>query len=130
MLLVAPVKEALRSSELVNAGIDLIERVNKVRSTIPAVTHVDYSARIQTVTREENARLHALLEKWEQATGCGVLVNTSFNVRSEPIVCTPDDTYRCFVNTEMDFLVLGNFLLERTAQPHKEVARTFEPVPD
>jgi carbamoyltransferase len=130
MLLVAPVKEALRTGELGSAGIDLIERVNKVRSTIPAVTHVDYSARIQTVTREENAHLYELLEKWEQATGCGVLVNTSFNVRGEPIVCTPDDAYRCFVNTEMDYLVLGNFLLERAAQPHKQVARIFEPVPD
>ena len=130
MLLVAPVKEALRTVEPGNPGTDLIERVNEIRSTIPAVTHVDYSARVQTVTREENARLYALLERWEQATGCGVLVNTSFNVRGEPMVCTPDDGYRCFVNTEMDYLVLGNFLLERTAQPHKPVARTFEPVPD
>ena len=141
MLLVAPVKESLRtgalsSQPLPNAAAggrrapDLIVRVNEIRSTIPAVTHVDCSARIQTVTREQNARLHALLERWEQATGCGVLVNTSFNVRGEPIVCTPDDAYRCFVNTEMDYLALGNFLLERTAQPHQQVARTFEPVPD
>jgi carbamoyltransferase len=130
MLLVAPVKEALRTSGLGSAGTDLIERVNKIRSAIPAVTHVDYSARIQTVTREENARLYALLERWERATGCGVLVNTSFNVRGEPIVCTPDDAYRCFVNTEMDYLALGYFLLERAVQPHQQVARTFEPVPD
>jgi carbamoyltransferase len=130
MLLVAPVKEALRTGEPGNARTDLIARVNEIRSTIPAVTHVDYSARVQTVTRDENARLYALLERWDHATGCGVLVNTSFNVRGEPIVCTPDDAYRCFVNTEMDYLVLGNFLLERTAQPHKAVAPTFEPVPD
>jgi carbamoyltransferase len=141
MLLVAPVKEGLRtaalsSQPLPNAAAgdsrapDLIARVNEIRSTIPAVTHVDYSARIQTVSREENGRLHALLEKWEQATGCGVLVNTSFNVRGEPIVCTPDDAYRCFVNTEMDHLALGNFLLERAAQPHRQMTRTFEPVPD
>ena len=156
MLLVAPVKESLRSGTPFSGigstgvppanmhdtragetpvlpgteGADLIARVNEIRSTIPAVTHVDHSARIQTVTREENARLYALLERWEQATGCGVLVNTSFNVRGEPIVCTPDDAYRCFVNTEMDYLALGNFLLERTAQPHQQVARTFEPVPD
>jgi carbamoyltransferase len=104
--------------------------VNEVRSSIPAVTHVDYSARVQTVTHEQNALLYALLERWEQATGCGVLVNTSFNVRGEPIVCTPDEAYRCFVNTEMDCLAVGNFLLERPAQPHQAVARTFEPVPD
>jgi len=130
MLLVAPVKEALRTGEPGNASTDLIAHVNEIRSTIPAVTHVDYSARVQTVTREENARLYELLERWEQATGCGVLVNTSFNVRGEPMVCTPDDAYRCFVNTEMDYLVLGDFLLARTAQPHKPVARTFEPMPD
>ena len=130
MLLVAPVKETLRTGKPGTTRTELIARVNEIRSTIPAVTHVDYSARVQTVTRDENARLHALLERWEQTTGCGVLVNTSFNVRGEPIVCTPDDAYRCFVNTEMDYLVLGNFLLERTVQPHKPVARTFEPVPD
>jgi carbamoyltransferase len=141
MLLVAPVKETLRSGSpgtrpvadtaAVDRGApDLVVRVNEIRSTIPAVTHVDYSARIQTVTREQNARLYCLLERWEQITGCGVLVNTSFNVRGEPIVCTPDDAYRCFVNTEMDYLALGNFLLERPAQPHQQVARTFEPVPD
>jgi carbamoyltransferase len=141
MLLVAPVKEALRSGTAGSKPVpgaeagdrrapDLIARVNEIRSSIPAVTHVDYSSRIQTVTREENARLHALLERWEQATNCGVLVNTSFNVRGEPIVCTPDDAYRCFVNTEMDYLALGNFLLQRTAQPHQQLARTFEPVPD
>jgi carbamoyltransferase len=141
MLLVAPVKKSLRteppgwpSSPGAAAGDSrapsLVARVNEVRSSLPAVTHVDYSARVQTVTREQNALLHALLERWEQATGCGVLVNTSFNVRGEPIVCTPDEAYRCFVNTEMDCLVVGNFLLERPAQPHQAVARTFEPVPD
>ena len=109
---------------------DLIARVHQQRSSIPAVTHVDYSARIQTVTREQNRRLYALLECWEQATGCGVLVNTSFNVRGEPIVCTPDDAFRCFMNTEMDFLVLGDFLLDRLAQPQRGVTPTFEPVPD
>ena len=107
-----------------------LDRLKQPRSTIPAVTHVDYSARIQTVTREQNPRLYALLEEFERATGCGVLVNTSFNVRGEPIICTPDDAYRCFVNTEMDYLVIGNFIMERTAQPHKELARTFEPIPD
>ena len=121
MLLVAPVKESLRKFTATGAvGLD---RLKEVRSTIPAVTHIDYSARIQTLSHERNGRLHALLEKFEAATGCGVLVNTSFNVRGEPIVCSPDDAYRCFVNTEMDYLVLGNFVLERVAQPKRIVAR-------
>ena len=94
------------------------------------MTHVDFSARVQTVARDQNPRLYDLLEQFENATGCAVLVNTSFNVRGEPIVCTPDDAYRCFVNTEMDYLVIGNFVLERTAQPHKNLARTFAPVSD
>jgi len=89
------------------------------RSTLPAVTHVDYSARIQTVDRAENPLLYELLLRFEEVTGCGVLVNTSFNVRGEPIVCTPDDAYRCFLNTEMDYLVMGNFVIERLAQPHR-----------
>ena len=115
MLLVAPVRESMRKPVAGSAtGLD---RLKQLRSTIPAVTHVDFSARIQTVDDTRNPRLHSLLKLWEQATGCAVLVNTSFNVRGEPIVCTPDDAYRCFVNTEMDCLVIGNFLLERFAQP-------------
>jgi carbamoyltransferase len=94
------------------------------------VTHVDYSARIQTVSRENNPLLYELLLRFEQATGCGVLVNTSFNVRGEPIVCTPDDAYRCFMNTEMDFLVLGGFVVERAAQPQKNVGRRVAPQAD
>jgi carbamoyltransferase len=74
--------------------------------------------------------MHALLQRFEQATGCPVLVNTSFNVRGEPIVCSPDDAYRCLVNTEMDYLVVGHFVLERVAQPKKQLARTFEAQPD
>jgi carbamoyltransferase len=97
---------------------------------IPAVTHVDNSARIQTLKREDNARFYVLLEVFEKLTGCPVIINTSFNVRGEPIVCTPDDAYRCLVNTEMDYLVIGNFLLDRTKQPHKKITRTFDPVPD
>ncbi|HYL05424.1 MAG TPA: carbamoyltransferase C-terminal domain-containing protein, partial [Thermoanaerobaculia bacterium] len=87
------------------------------RSDVPAITHVDYSARIQTVSREENPRYHALLAEFERQTGCGVIVNTSFNVRGEPIVCTPEDAYRCFMRTEMDYLVLGPFLIDKQAQP-------------
>jgi carbamoyltransferase len=128
MLLVAPVRKNLcLPVQECSTGRD---RIKEVRSTIPAVTHVDYSARVQTITQDQNPRLYALLEKFEQMTGAGVLVNTSFNVRGEPIVCTPDDAYRCFVNTEMDYLIIGNFLLERTAQPHGKVERHFEPVPD
>jgi carbamoyltransferase len=128
MLLVAPVKESLRC-EAKGSG-DLIARVNEVRSSLPAVTHVDYSARVQTVTRGVNPRFYALLERFERATGCAVLVNTSFNVRGEPIVCSPDDAYRCFINTEMDYLAIGNFLIERATQPKRAVAQTFESVPD
>ena len=97
---------------------------------LPAVTHVDNSARIQTLKREDNPRFYALLETFEKLTGCPVLINTSFNVRGEPIVCTPDDAYRCLVNTEMDYLVIGNFILDRLKQPHKRIARTFEAIPD
>jgi carbamoyltransferase len=91
---------------------------------------VDYSARIQTVDAERNPLLTELLRRWEAATGCGVLVNTSFNVRGEPIVCTPDDAYRCFVNTEMDFLVMGGFVLDRLAQPQRSVERRVAPQAD
>jgi carbamoyltransferase len=90
---------------------DLRNRVNIPRSMIPAVTHVDYSARVQTVDAERNARFHRLLERFFARTGCPVLVNTSFNVRGEPIVCTPADAYRCFLATEMDVLVLEDHVL-------------------
>ena len=117
MLLVAPVKEWRRMpmSEAQKAlwGIDLL---NVPRSDIPAVTHVDYSARIQTVDEETNPRYYKLLKAFEAKTGCGVIVNTSFNVRSEPIVCTPEEAYRCFMRTEIDFLVLENCLLKKTDQ--------------
>jgi carbamoyltransferase len=128
MLLVAPVKSALRRP--VPAGLQGLERLRAERSTLPAVTHVDFSARIQTVDAERNPRLHALLRRWEAATGCAVLVNTSFNVRGEPIVCTPDDAYRCFMNTEMDYLVMGGCVIERLAQPRRPVARRVAPQAD
>ena len=94
-----------------------IARLNVPRSEIPAITHVDYSARVQTVSAETNPRYHALLKAFESRTGCGVLVNTSFNVRGEPIVCTPEDAYRCFMRTEMDYLVIENFILAKQDQP-------------
>jgi carbamoyltransferase len=99
--------------QTMDQSADLCERVNVPRSTVPAITHVDYSARLQTVDSTRNPRLHALLEEFHRKTGCPILVNTSFNVRGEPIVCTPQDAYRCFNATEMDVLVLDNFVIEK-----------------
>ena len=97
-----------------------INKLKVARSAIPAVTHVDYSARIQTVHKDTNPRFHRLLSEFDQATGCPVLVNTSFNVRGEPIVASPEDAYRCFMRTEMDVLVLENQLLLKEEQPAEE----------
>jgi carbamoyltransferase len=94
-----------------------IDKLNVPRSDLPAVTHIDYSARIQTVSRETNPRYYDLIRAFERLTGCAVVVNTSFNVRGEPIVCTPEDAYRCFMRTNIDVLVMGPFVLEKTAQP-------------
>ena len=131
MLIVAPVREALRTPMTEEQeqlfGID---KLNIPRSSLPAITHVDYSARIQTVHEETNPGFAALLREFDRLTGCPVLVNTSFNVRGEPVVCSPDDAYRCFVNTEMDYLAMGNFLLKRSDQPHEGVQQKFHPVPD
>jgi carbamoyltransferase len=117
MLLVAGVREdrrrAMSDSEEALFGID---KLNIVRSEIPAVTHVDYSARIQTVHRETNPRYHALIEAFEELTGCPVIVNTSFNVRGEPIVCTPADAFRCFMGTDIEVLTVGDFWLEKADQ--------------
>lgn len=93
-----------------------IEKLNVVRSDIPAITHVDYSARLQTVHKETNPRYHKLISKFEEKTGCAVIINTSFNVRGEPIVCTPKDAYKCFMRTDMDYLVLGNYILSKEDQ--------------
>ncbi|HNQ88642.1 MAG TPA: carbamoyltransferase [Verrucomicrobiota bacterium] len=128
MLLVAPVRPELRRP--LPPGLAGLALLGTERSTLPAVTHVDYSARIQTVSPAQNPRLHALLTRWHAATGCAVLVNTSFNIRGEPIVCSPDDAYRCFVNTEMDALVLGSFVLDRAAQPRQPRPRPVPPQPD
>jgi carbamoyltransferase len=121
MLLVAQVREdrcvAMTDSQRALFGI---EKLHVPRSVIPAVTHVDYSARVQTVAEAENPAFHALLEAFHEQTGCPVLVNTSFNVRGEPIVCTPEDAYRCFMRTEMDYLVLEDCILEKRAQPVME----------
>ena len=117
MLLVAnvqKVKQVEMSSEQKSYfGLD---KLNVVRSEIPAITHVDYSARIQSVNSETNPRYHQVLTKFNQKYGCPVIVNTSFNVRGEPIVCTPEDAYLCFMRTEMDYLIMGNCLLDKTKQ--------------
>lgn len=121
MLLVADVKED-RRIRMTDEQKELfgIEKLNVPRSEIPAVTHVDYSARVQTVHRETNPRFHALIGEFEKRTGCPVLINTSFNVRGEPIVCTPEHAYRCFMRTEMDYLVMENLLLSKKEQPKWE----------
>ncbi len=120
MLLVAPVRESKRSEmppEYEKAfGID---KLNFRRSEIPAVTHVDYSARVQTVDDERNPLLYGLMKSFKEKTGCPILINTSFNVRSEPIVCTPEDAYRCFMMTDMDVLVLGRQILLKKDQPNQ-----------
>jgi len=118
MLIVAPLRQELRI-DLTHEQEQLfgIEKLNLRRSELPAITHVDYSARVQTVHAETNPRYHALLKAFERLTGCGVLVNTSFNVRGEPIVCSPTDAYRCFMRTEMDYLVVESFLLDKKDQP-------------
>ena len=117
MLLVAPVKEGLRKT-MTEEQQQLfgLEKLNVVRSTIPAITHVDYSARVQTVHRETNPLYHAMISKFNEKHGCGVIINTSFNVRGEPIVCTPQDAYMCFMRTNMDYLIMGDYLLEKTEQ--------------
>jgi len=119
MLLVAPVKKERRLPLDARLGNDddLLPVVRRLRSDIPAVTHVDYSARIQSVRKEHHPEFHALISEFERQTGCGVLVNTSFNVRGEPIICTPQDAYRCFMRTEMDVLALGDYILLKPEQP-------------
>jgi carbamoyltransferase len=121
MLLVADVKQERRIPVPPEAEkLWGIEKLNVPRSTVPAITHVDYSARIQTVRRETNPLYYDIMAAFHRRTGCPVIVNTSFNVRGEPIVCSPEDAYRCFMRTNMDMLVLENFILERTAQPVRE----------
>ena len=131
MLLVAPVAERRR----ISLGEEYqhlfgIDKIKAQRSTIPAVTHVDYSARIQTVASDTNPRYHALLSRFHRRTGCPVLANTSFNVRGEPIVCSPEDAFRCFMGTDIEALAVGNCFLRKTSQNaclKSEYARGFEP---
>ncbi|RJP58845.1 MAG: hypothetical protein C4541_07335 [Candidatus Auribacter fodinae] len=120
MLLVAPVLENRRKPLPKNyESLDLLDRLYHLRSDIPAVTHIDYSARVQSVSRNTNERFWNLISAFKKLTGFGLLVNTSFNVRGEPIVCTPDDAYRCFMSTEMDYLVMNGFLFKKEEQNWK-----------
>jgi carbamoyltransferase len=131
MLFVAGVRPAhCRKMSEEEQGLFGIDKLNVPRSDIPAVTHVDYSARIQTVHSETNPRFHALLSRFEQLTGCPVLVNTSFNVRGEPIVDTPEDAFRCFMGTGLDLLAIGNCVLAKIDQDPAlalDYRHSFEP---
>ena len=117
MLLVADIRRDRRREMTVDEqGLFGIDKLNVSRSSIPAVTHVDYSARIQTVDTERTPLFHALLSRFYALTGCPVLVNTSFNVRGEPIVCTPEDAFHCFMGNELDLLAMGNCVLKKGLQ--------------
>jgi carbamoyltransferase len=123
MLFVAYVKKERRKpfrikEHITEKNVNLLPIVNMERSDIPAVTHVDYSARVQTVNKAENPNYYRLIYEFEKLTNCGVVVNTSFNVRGEPIVCTPEEAYLCFMRTEMDILALESFVLEKKEQPY------------
>ena len=128
MLLVADLLENRRKS--VPKELKGLERLQAERSELPAITHVDHSARIQTVNDSRNPELYQLLKTFEALTHCPVLINTSFNVRGEPVVCTPDDAYRCFMNTEMDYLVIGNIWMSKTEQKQDRPKQQFIPIPD
>jgi carbamoyltransferase len=129
MLLVAPVQEVQRShlsaeQKRQMTDPDLRKRVNVIRSTVPSVTHVDYSARVQTVDEERHGAFYRLMKRFKEITGCPVIVNTSFNIRGEPIVCRPEEAHRCFMSTFMDVLVLENTVLLKEEQPD---AKGFDP---
>ncbi len=127
MLLVSPVKKELRADMTEDQKLLFgIDKLNIPRSTLPAITHVDYSARVQTVSKETNPRYYSLINSFKKLTSCPLIVNTSFNVRGEPIVCTPQDAYRCFMRTEMDILVLQNQILYKHTQPKTEKYETWK----
>ena len=128
MLLVAPVAASRRTAgtDVQDRKEDLLSWVREIRSQLPAITHVDHSARIQTVTEEQNADYYAILKAFHALTGCPVIINTSFNVRGEPIVCTPEDAYRCFMRSELDYLVLENCVLDKKKQPKMEDSENWK----
>ncbi len=125
MLLVAPVREDKRKNLDGSRAVGL-EKLKETRSVVPAITHVDYSARVQTIDEERHPRMHRIMSRFHERTGCPVIINTSFNVRGEPIVCTPADAYRCFMGTNMDVLVVDNFILYKTEQPEASRAGAHE----
>lgn len=127
MLLVAPVLES-RRTKLPDKyeELPLYERLYFLRSDVPSITHIDFSARIQSVSRETNPKYWQLINTFKKKTGYGIVVNTSFNVRGEPIVCSPDDAYRCFMRTEMDYLVMGNYLFDKKEQPNWDKADNWK----
>jgi len=127
MLLVAPVKKE-RQIPMTEDQQRLwgIDKLNLPRSDLPAITHIDYSARVQTVARDTNPNYHALIKEFERLTGCAVVINTSFNVRGEPIVCTPADAYQCFMRTHIDHLVLGPFMLNKAEQPEWKETKAWQ----
>ncbi|MGE5316868.1 MAG: carbamoyltransferase C-terminal domain-containing protein, partial [Chloroflexota bacterium] len=121
MLFVVPVvPKRIKSLPKGYGTLNLSDRLYFIKSDVPAITHVDYSARLQSVSRLTNPKYWQLINAFKQLTGYGIVVNTSFNVRGEPIVCSPEDAYRCFMRTEMDFLVAGNFLFDKKEQNIKK----------
>jgi carbamoyltransferase len=125
MLLVAPVNEAHRVPTT-DQQLFGIEKLKVPRSDLPAITHVDYSARVQTVDAQRNPPYYKLLKAFEKLTGCGVIINTSFNIRGEPIVCKPEEAYRCFMLTDMDALVLENFICLKEDQLPMEGSEEYK----
>ena len=126
MLLVADIKKKMQIPESHdNKNLFGIDRLNLKRSTIPAVTHVDYSARIQTVHKETNPNYHKLISKFKEITNCPILVNTSFNIRGEPIVCSTEDAFRCFMGTDLDILVCENIILRKNEQ-NKNLLKNYK----
>jgi carbamoyltransferase len=117
MLIVSNVREERRLPQPSGDGMRMLDRLKVKRSDIPAITHLDYSARIQSVNQYDKPDYHELISEFEKLTGCAIVVNTSFNVRGEPIICTPEDAYRCFMRTEMDVLVIEDCILFKEEQP-------------
>ena len=119
MLLVSQIKNSKKifySEKFKSKSTNFLEKINAERSLVPAITHIDYSARIQTVNSVNNNKYYKLISEFKKITGCPILVNTSFNVRGEPIVCSPEDAYRCFMGTELDLLVIDNFIMIKEDQ--------------
>jgi len=131
MLLIGDVNQELRNTIPANYhDLPLREKLYYNRSSIPAVTHLDFSARVQTVSKATNPRFHKLIKAFKEISGIGVIINTSYNVRGEPIVNSPDDAYRCFINTEMDFLVIGNYVFDKSKQPERKFENVYTNVLD